>query len=138
MPAIILMSTWKNLGYFAILFIAGLTTIPRALYEAAWIDGASRWQAFRLVSLPLLRPTTLFCLVTGSIGAFQVFTQVYVMTRPPGGPGKSSYVLLLYLFDHGFEYFEMGVASAVAFIMFAFILAVTLVQMRVLREQFQY
>ena len=138
MPAIIIMSVWKSVGYYMVLFIAGLTTIPRSLYEAAWIDGASRWQTFRRITLPLLTPTTLFCLVTGSIGAFQVFTQVYVMTSPRGGPGKSSYVLLLYLFEQGFQYFEMGKASAIAFIVFVLILLITLFQMRVLREQFQY
>lgn len=138
MPSIIVMGVWKAVGYYMVLFIAGLTTIPRSLYEAAWIDGASRFQAFRRITLPLLTPTTLFSLVTGSISAFQVFAQVYVMTRPRGGPGKSSYVLLLYLFDQGFQYFEMGKASAIAFLMFAVILAVTLFQMRVVRRQFEY
>jgi len=138
MPSIIAMGVWKSVGYYMVLFIAGLTTIPRSLYEAAWIDGASRWQAFRRITLPLLTPTMLFSLVTGSISAFQVFSQVYVMTQPRGGPGKSSYVLLLYLFDQGFQYFEMGKASAIAFLMFAVILAVTLFQMRVIRRQFEY
>lgn len=138
MPSIVVMSVWKAVGYYMVLFLAGLTTIPRSLYEAAWIDGASRWQAFRRVTLPLLTPTILFSLVTGSIGAFQVFTQVYSMTNPRGGPGKASYVMLLYVYDHGFQYFEMGRASAMAFVMFGFILLVTLFQMRVLRERFQY
>ena len=138
MPSIIAMSVWKSVGYYMVLFIAGLTTIPRSLYEAAWIDGASRLRTFRHITMPLLTPTTLFSLVTGSIGAFQVFGQVYVMTRPRGGPGKSSYVLLLYLFDQGFKYFEMGKASAIAFLMFGVILAVTLFQMRVVRRQFEY
>ncbi|MBI2938913.1 MAG: sugar ABC transporter permease [Chloroflexi bacterium] len=136
MPAIIILSVWKGLGYFVVLFIAGLTTIPYHLYEAASIDGASPFQAFWRISLPLLTPTTLFCLVTGSIGAFQVFTQVYATTR--GGPGKASHVLLLYLYDHGFRFFEMGRASAIAFILFGLVLIVTLIQLRLLRSQFQY
>ena len=138
MPSLIIMSVWKSVGYYMVLFLAGLTTIPRTLYEAAWIDGASRWQSFRRITLPLLTPTTLFCLVTGSIGAFQMFTQVYTMTSPRGGPGKSSYVLLLYVYEQGFQYFEMGKASAMAFIMFGLILLITLFQMRVLRQRFQY
>jgi multiple sugar transport system permease protein len=138
MPSIIIMSVWKNVGYFVVLFIAGLTTIPEELYEAAWIDGASSLQARRHISLPLLAPTTLFCLVTGSIGAFQVFTQAYTMPVSRGGPGKASMVLLLYLYDHGFVYFEMGRASAVAFLLFIIILAVTALQMRVMRNRFQY
>jgi multiple sugar transport system permease protein len=136
LPAIIVMTVWKSLGYYIVLFIAGLTTIPQEMYEAASIDGASKLQAFRNISLPLLMPTILFCVVTGSIGAFQVFAQVYATTR--GGPGKSSQVLLLYLYEHGFVYFEMGRASAVAFILFALVLVITLVQMRYLRERFQY
>lgn len=140
MPSIIIMSVWKHVGYYAVLFIAGLTTIPQELYEVAWIDGASRWQTFWHIVLPLLAPTTVFCLVTGSIGAFQVFTQVYASTSAVGigGPGKASYVLLLYLYDHGFKYFEMGRASAIAFVLFGLVLVVTLIQMRLMRERFQY
>ena len=138
MPSIIAMSVWKAVGYYMVLFIAGLTAIPRYLYEAAWIDGASRWQTFWKVTLPLLVPTVLFSLVTGSIGAFQVFTQVWVMTDPPGGPGKSSYVLLLQVFDRGFRFYEMGKASAIAFILFVIVMAVTLVQNALLQEGFEY
>lgn len=138
MPSIIMMSVWKGLGYFVVLFVAGLTTIPRSLYEAAWIDGASRWQTLRWITLPLLTPITLFILVIGSIDAFQVFTQVYILTDPPGGPGKSSYTLLIYLFDHGFQNFEMGRASAIAIIMFLLIFMITLFQRRVMRQQFEY
>jgi ABC-type sugar transport system permease subunit len=133
-PAIVIMSLWKNVGYYMILFIAGLTTIPPSLYEAAWIDGASRWQAFWQVTLPLLMPTTLFSLVTGSIGAFQVFAAAVLLRAP----GKSGYVMLQYLYHQGFSFFEMGRASAIAFVMFSFILLVTLFQMRLLRPQFQY
>ena len=138
MPSIIAMSVWKATGYYMVLFIAGLTGVPRPLYEAAWIDGASRWQTFWRVSLPLLVPTVLFSLVTGSIGAFQVFTQVWVMTNPPGGPGKSSYVLLLQVYDRGFRYYELGKASAICFILFVMVFLVTLVQSNLLKEQFEY
>ena len=136
LPSIILMSVWKAVGYTMVIFLAGLTTIPREYYEAAQVDGASGWQLFRGITLPLLKPTTLFVIVTGMIGGFQVFTQVFVMTR--GGPGTATRVLVMHIYDAGFRYFEMGEASALAFIQFAIIFIITFLQVRYFREEFEY
>ena len=136
MPSIILVSVWKSLGFTMVIFMAGLTTIPSQLYEAARIDGASSRQVFLRICLPLLQPTMLFVLVTGVIEGMQMFTQVHVLTD--GGPGTASLVMVKHLYNHAFEYFRMGRASAIAFILFAWILAVTLLQIRFFREGFEY
>ena len=136
MPSIILMSVWKAVGYTMVLYMAGLTTIPNVFYEAAEVDGASRWQKFVHITFPLLRPTTLFVLVTSVIGSYQVFTQAFALTG--GGPGTSSMVLVLYLYNIGFRYFRMGQASALAYLLFAIVLVITLFQIRYLRSRFEY
>lgn len=136
LPSIILMSVWKYVGYTMVLFLAGLTTIPHMYYEAARIDGAKSIRVFLNITLPLLVPTILFVLVTNTISAFQVFTQVFMMTR--GGPGTASRVLVLHMYDTGFRYFEMGKASALAFILFSMILIITILQVRYFRESFEY
>lgn len=125
MPCIIVMSVWKGLGYNVIIFLAGLQNIPRYLYEAARIDGATRWQQFRHITWPLLSPTTFFIFVMSSIGSFQVFSQVYMMT-PRGGPLKSTTVVVYYLYRKAFEKFEFGYALAIAFVLFMVIFGVTL------------
>ncbi|MBV7335451.1 sugar ABC transporter permease [Chloroflexi bacterium TSY] len=126
MPAIIFMSVWKGLGYNMVLFLAGLQGIPSHLYEAAEIDGATSWHKFRNVTLPLLTPTTFFVLIMSIIGSFQVFEQAYIMTR--GGPARSTITTVYYIYENGFEWYKMGYASAVAWVLFALILIVTLVQ----------
>ena len=125
MPCIIVMSVWKGLGYNVIIFLAGLQNIPVRLYEAAKIDGATRWQQFRHITWPLLSPTTFFIFVMSSIGSFQVFSQVYMMT-PRGGPLKSTTVVVFYLYKKAFEKFEFGYALAMAFVLFMIIFSVTL------------
>jgi multiple sugar transport system permease protein len=128
MPAIILMATWKNFGYNMLICIAGLQSIPRDLYEAASLDGASAWQRFRHVTLPMLAPTLFFVVVVTMIGYLQLFTEPYVMTR--GGPLRATTSLVLYMYEEGFRWWRLGVAAAIAFLLFALIVAFTMVQRR--------
>jgi multiple sugar transport system permease protein len=130
MPALILMSIWTGLGPRMVLYLAGLAGIPQALYEAAEVDGADRWAAFRRITLPMLVPTTLFVLVTSSIGAFQVFTPVYMMTK--GGPVRATDVVGYHIYTEAWRLFRMGRASAQSYILFLVILAVTVVQFKVM------
>jgi multiple sugar transport system permease protein len=111
-----------------ILFLAGLQSIPQEYYEAAKIDGANRWQSFRHVTVPLISPTTFFIVVLSLIGSFQVFEATYVMTQ--GGPFYSTHTIVLLIFFQAFQWFRMGYASAIAYILFAVILVLTLIQMR--------
>ena len=127
MMALIIVSIWKNLGYNMLIFLAGLQSIERNYYEAAEIDGAGWWQQFRNITVPLLTPTTFFVLVMAFIGSFQVFDLVMMMTQ--GGPGRATSVVVHYLYQNAFKFFKMGYASAMAYVLFAVILAVTGVQM---------
>ena len=128
MPAIILMSVWKSLGYNMVLFLAGLQGISTHLYEAAEIDGATSWHKFRRITLPLLTPTTFFIVIISIIGSFQIFEQAYIMTQ--GGPARATVTTVYYIYENGFQWYKMGYASAVAWVLFALILVVTLVQWR--------
>ncbi len=131
MPAIILMAVWKNFGFNMIIFIAGLQNIPAQLYEAARIDGASPWQQFRHITLPLLGPTFLFVALMTMIGYFQVFAEPYVMTQ--GGPANRTLSVVLLMYEEGFRWWNMGYASAAAFVLFALILAATVLQLKLRR-----
>jgi multiple sugar transport system permease protein len=126
MPAIILMAVWKNFGFNMVVFIAGLQSIPRRLYEAAEIDGADGWAQFRYITLPMLAPTFLFVTVITLIGYFQLFAEPYVMTQ--GGPGDSTLSVALLMFQEGFRWWNLGYAAAVALVLFLIILAGTLIQ----------
>ena len=128
MPAIIIMSNWRGIGYAMLIFLAGLQGVPEELYEAATIDGASGWQRLRHITVPLLSPTTFFVLTTSLIGAFQGFDQFYIMTQ--GGPAFSTTTLVLYIFNNAFQYFKMGYAASMAAVLFLCILMVTLIQWR--------
>jgi multiple sugar transport system permease protein len=128
MPAIILMSVWKGLGYNMVLYLAGLQGIPRHLYEAAEIDGATGWHKFRYITLPLLTPTTFFIVIISIIGSFQVFEQAYIMTQ--GGPARATVTSVYYIYENGFQWYRMGYASAVAWVLFSLIMLVTLIQWR--------
>ncbi|HRC72232.1 MAG TPA: sugar ABC transporter permease [Candidatus Competibacter sp.] len=132
MPAIILMAVWKNFGFNMIIFIAGLQNIPPTLYEAAQIDGASAWRQFRHITLPLLGPTFLFVALMTMIGYFQVFAEPYVMTQ--GGPANRTLSVVLLMYEEGFRWWNMGYASAAAFVLFALILAATLLQLKLRRK----
>lgn len=133
MPAIILMTLWKQAGYNMVLFLAGLQGIPETYYEAAGIDGAQRgWQTFRHVTWPLLWPTTFFVLVISIIFAFRGFEQMYVMTR--GGPVGSTTTLAYYIFDKAFKFGQMGQAAAVSMLMVVIVLGITWLQFRAQRN----
>lgn len=132
LPAIIIMSIWKNVGYHMVIFVAGLQAIPDVYYEAASIDGANAWRRFWHITWPLLMPTTGFVLITNVIFSFQVFGPVYVMTR--GGPMRSTTVIVYYLYQRAFEFREMGYASAVAWVLFLIILILTVIQFRYTRK----
>ncbi len=136
MFALIVMGVWKSFGFNMVLFSAGLQGIPTHYYEAAQIDGAGRWRQFWNITIPLLSPTTFFVLVMSVIGSFQVFDIVYVLTS--GGPLDSTKVLVFYLYEHAFKYFDMGFASAVAYLLFAVVFVLTMLQMRAMRGSVYY
>ena len=134
MWAIIIMSTWKVLGYNMVLLLVGLKNIPATFYEAAAIDGAGGWRLFRRITLPLLRPILLFVIVISTINAYNVFTQVYVMTQgSQAAPGAPLRVLVFDIYQNGFQFFKMGYASAEAVVLTLIVLALTLIQLRVIR-----
>jgi multiple sugar transport system permease protein len=127
-PAIILMSVWKNFGYNMLIFVAGLQAVPQDLYDAALVDGASAIQRFRHVTLPQLGPTFLFVGITTMIGYTQIFAEPYVMTQ--GGPLHATYSIVEYMYEQGFRWWQLGSAAAIAFVLFGLILAGSLVQAR--------
>lgn len=131
-----LMSIWKGLGYGVVIFLAGLQQIPEVYEEAAKVDGAGRLFRFFHITLPLLAPVTSFVLVTSFIGAFQLFSEPFIMTQ--GGPGESTMTLFLYLYDTAFKYEQMGLACAMAFIVMLAIMAVTLSCYRFVRLEVDY
>jgi multiple sugar transport system permease protein len=132
MPAIILFAVWKNFGYNMIIFVAGLQTIPEDLYEAARIDGASALRRFWHVTLPGLAPVVLVSLLTVA-GYLQLFAEPYVMTQ--GGPAQSTVSVLYFMYEQGFKWWNLGAASAVAFLLFILMLAVTLAQLAIARRR---
>jgi multiple sugar transport system permease protein/alpha-1,4-digalacturonate transport system permease protein len=132
MPAVILASVWRDLGYYMILYLAGLQTIPGELYEAAHVDGASAWQRFWNITIPSLRPTTFFVLIMLTISSFKVFDLVQVMTE--GGPGRSTLVLSQVIFREGITQGRFGYSSAVSMVLFVIVLTITLVQFRLQRR----
>lgn len=128
MPSVILMSVWRSLGFNIVVFLAGLQSVPRELHEAAELDGANEWHRFWQITIPLLTPTIFFAAVMALIASFQVFEQTFIMTQ--GGPGNATLTLVYYIFQNGFTWLRMGYASAISFVLFAILLAVTLVQVR--------
>ena len=132
MPAIILFAVWKNFGYNMIILLAGLQGIPQDLYEAARIDGASILQQFRHITLPMLKPTMLLVAIITLSGYFQLFAEPYVMTR--GDPLQSTVSVLYFMYEEGFKWWSLGRASAIAFLLFALILAVTMTLLRLSRR----
>lgn len=135
MPALIAVSVWKLIGYNMIIFLSGLSTINQEVLEAAKIDGANSWQVFKNVTVPLLSPTIFFVIVITSISSFQVFDLIYVMTQ--GGPDNSTMVLVYSIYKYAFEYFDVGKASAIAYILFAIIFVLVLCQWK-LRKKMVY
>jgi multiple sugar transport system permease protein/alpha-1,4-digalacturonate transport system permease protein len=132
MPAVIIVGTWREMGYYMLLYLAGLQTIPTQLYEAATVDGASAWQRFWHVTVPGLRHTTFLVTVLLTIGSFKVFDLILLLTQ--GGPGQSTLVLSQYIYQKGFEQNDFGYASAVSIVLFVICFAITIVQYRVNRR----
>jgi multiple sugar transport system permease protein len=133
MPALIIVGIWKNVGYYMVIFLAGLQGVSPTFYEAARVDGASTWQQFRRITLPLLRPIMLFVAVVSMTKAFQGFTAAYTLTG--GGPADATKVLPLLVYENAFSFNKMGYASAIAVIMFIVLLALTLIQFRTLKVE---
>jgi len=137
MAAIILTTVWWVTGYYLVIYLAGLQDIPRELYEAAALDGATGWKSFWAITLPLLKPVLLFVFVTHIIGSFQIFGQVFVLTQ--GGPGDATRTVVQHLYETAFQnFFQFGAASAMAWVLFALIAAFSLVQFRLLRGHEEY
>lgn len=126
MPSVIFVGLWKELGYFMVIFLAGLQGISRSYYEAASIDGANARTVFFNITLPLISPTTFFALTTSLIGSFQIFDLTSVLTK--GGPANATNTLVMYIYQNGFQFFRMGYASALSLILFVTIFIITLVQ----------
>jgi multiple sugar transport system permease protein len=133
MPAIIIMSVWQGVGFQMVLFLAGLQGIPDQLYEAAGIDGANNWQKFRSITMPGLRNVTVFIIITITIAAFQLFTQVFVMTN--GGPNDATTTVVFHMVRKGFREQDIAVAAAIGVLFFLFILGISVLQRYVLRDQ---
>lgn len=131
--AIVVMTIWKETGYAVVIYLAGLLGISQALYEAANIDGASRRQAFLHITVPLLRPTTLFVVITSLISYMQTFVQVFVMTE--GGPGTATYLTTYMIYEEAFVKFDFGYASAISFNLFVVIMVFTALQFRLMKER---
>jgi multiple sugar transport system permease protein len=129
MPSIIVMSIWQGLGINVIVFLAGLQAIPQEYYDAASVDGAARWSRLRHVTLPLLTPSIFFTGVLSLIGAFQIFDQVYILSRP-GKPTEATITLVYFIYESGFKFFRMGMAAAASWILFLIVAVLTVIYFR--------
>jgi multiple sugar transport system permease protein len=135
-PAVVILTLWKNVGFTMIIYLAGLQAVPQELYDAAKVDGANAWQRFRHITVSMVSPTTFFLFVIQMIGAFQLFSEPYVMTR--GGPARATMTIVYYIYQNAFEFGRMGKASAIAWVLFAFIFVFTLIQTRLQRRWVHY
>lgn len=136
LPSLIVMMIWKDIGFSTIIFVAGLKGIPDTFYEASSIDGASRVQQFWSITLPLLKPVTLFVVVTNAIGSMQIFVPIFVMTH--GGPQFSTNSVVYYIYQNGFQFSEMGYASSMSFIVLILLCGVSYFNFRLLRSDTEY
>ncbi len=128
MPAIVLVSVWKDMGFFGLILLSGVVGINRTYYEAAELDGANGWVKFTAITLPLLTPSIFYVLIVGMINAFQLFPQIMIMTG--GGPNGATQVMVERIYNYGFRYYRMGYASAFSWILFAIIMVFTAIQMK--------
>lgn len=135
-PAVVILTLWKNVGFTMVIYLAALQAVPEPLYDAAKVDGATAPQRFRHVTIPMVSATTFFLLVIQMIGAFQLFAEPYVMTR--GGPAQATLSIVYYIYRNAFEFGRMGKATAIAWILFAIIFVLTLIQMRLQRRWVHY
>jgi multiple sugar transport system permease protein len=131
-----LVSAWVQIGYQMVIYLAGLQSIPGTYYEAATLDGAGAWARFRRITLPLLRPVSVYLFITGIIWSFQVFTLVYVMTE--GGPVHATDVLVYRIYQNAWEFRRMGYASAMSWFLFALLLLLTLAQWKVINRRVEH
>lgn len=134
--SVVLLTLWKNTGFTMVVYLAALQGVPRELYDAAHVDGAGAWQRLRNVTIPLISPTTFFLFILQTVGAFQLFTEPFVMTN--GGPAQSSMPIVQYIYLNAFRYTRMGKASAIAWFLFIFIFGFTLIQNRMQRRWVHY
>jgi multiple sugar transport system permease protein len=132
MPSLIIIGVWHSLGYNMVIYLAGLQGIPQELYEAARIDGAGWWPQFRSITVPLITPTAFFILVLSLIGSFQVWTITYLLTQ--GGPAGATETLSYYIYREGFQFFHMGFAASLAYVLFAIVFAVTMIQFKLQKQ----
>jgi multiple sugar transport system permease protein len=136
LPALIIMGIWTGTGSPMVIYLAGLQSIPEEMYDAAKVDGANAWQRLLYITIPLLRPTTFFLVITGVIYTFQIFTEIYVMTS--GGPLNRTSTIGYYLYTNAFRELDMGYATAMAFVLFALIFVFTLIQWKYTRGDVEY
>lgn len=136
LPAVMILTIWKNAGYYMLFYLAGLQTIPAELYEAGRLEGASGWQQFRAITLPLLAPTTLFVLVIASINAFQSVDQIWLMTG--GGPDNATNLLLFYVYQMAFMFFDLGKAAALTVFLLAVLMAIAALSFGLLERRIHY
>jgi multiple sugar transport system permease protein len=136
MPAVVIMSVWKSVGFNMVIFLAGLQAIPQDYYDAAKIDGANSWKRLKDITIPLLSSTTFFLLIISVLGSFQVFTQIFIMTN--GGPVRKTTTVVYYIYTTAFKNFDMGYASAMAYALFAMIFVLTLLQMKFFYNEVDY
>jgi multiple sugar transport system permease protein len=139
LPAIAAVIIWQSLGFFVVIFLAGLESIHSDFYDAAKVDGASSWALFRHITIPLLNPTLVFLTVIGTINGVQVFTQVLNMSyQGLGGPLNATKSLVLFIYQQAFKSFKMGYASAATVVLFAIILAITVIQLKITAREIEY
>lgn len=136
MPVVIIVSIWKSMGYYMILYLSGLQAIPAELYEAAKMDGANSFQRFKNITLPMLTPTTFFVSIMLTIACFKVFDLVSVMTN--GGPGRATNVLVYNIYNTAFVNYEFGYASAISMVLFLIVLIITIIQFRAEKKWVSY
>lgn len=132
-PALVIMRTWQSAGYYMVIFLAGLQTIPQELYEVAEIDGASKWKKLWHITIPLLSPVTFFVTIMLTIEAFNIFEAIYVMTE--GGPAGATNTIMYYIYHNGFTLYDMGYASAQAWVLFLILAILTLIRFKLRKEE---
>jgi len=136
MPSIAIMATWKNVGLYIVLFLVGLQSVPKTLYEAAEVEGASHWQQFRHITLPMINPTMIMVVILSTIGGFSLFIEPYVMTG--GGPVNSTLSAMLYVYKQAFSFYHMGYAATLGFFYALVVFSVVLIQKKVVESEVPY
>jgi len=136
MPSIAIMATWKNVGLYVVLFLVGLQTVPKYMYEAAEIEGASHWQKFRHITLPMINPTMILVVILSTIGGFSLFIEPYIMTA--GGPLNSTLSAMLYIYQQAFSFYHMGYAATLGFFFALVVFSVILIQKKIIETEVHY